>query len=413
MERIELAIGIVLVLWRRLLMALHLAKLRDGWRRGAGIALRGQEATFVLSAFGLSANEKIVKDCLEQLLSDESAYHLAIQADKYEDWVVPQSTTSFTWRCEGWQDGWSRFVRPDTWQGVVHGLAPDKVNQKCLFNFVVRAGVHDVCDVWMRVNHVGIDGVLAQELLSKLEKALGKGEVIFPGFEQFQTVMTPKVVEGRPQAIELQLFLDLRPLVEWRRQQNARLNQNMTLSAALLWWLATHDAFRQLRMGTTVDLAANEGCGRGVGVIVIRPGAFLKQPDGLALYVQQFNQQLEQTRSRQDAGTRTLNAAAALPARFERALLRHALRSNTAFGHLGLTVLRNASVFGAPIADVGHDHGFIALGNVSLPTESGAPVASITVKGEAVVIDNYVLYLHQALYDGPAGAVPPPDSGLV
>jgi hypothetical protein len=62
--------------------------------------------------------------------------------------------------------------------------------------------------------------------------------------------------------------------------------------------------------------------------------------------------------------------------------LRSALKSTRAFGSLGLTILRDATVFGALIAEVGHDHGFIAIGSTLLPTEGGGQVACINVKGD-------------------------------
>ena len=152
-----------------------------------------------------------------------------------------------------------------------------------------------------------------------------------------------------------------------------------------------------------MDLAAVGNMGRGVGVIVERPGDFKFSPDGLTKFVRKFNLQLERTRQRRSDAIKTLNAAAAVPARLERLVLRSALKSNRVFGNLGLTMLRDASVFGAPISDVGHDHGFIAIGSVLLPTENGEQVACITVKGAKGIVDNYPKLLYEALHIGPAG----------
>jgi hypothetical protein len=405
MERIEFIIAIILVLWNRLLIFLAVRKPRDGWRRGAGIALRGEESTFVLAAFGLQANEEVLRARLVRLLDREPVYHTFIQIGEFEDHPVSHSSASFTLRFENGRDGMDRFVRPDSWNGVLYGTEKDNTNSRCLLNFVARTSAIETSDLWMRVNHVGLDGVLAQQLLTKLESELGKVEVLYPSFHQFQAVAVPRIVEGRPSAIEIQLFVDLRPLMEWRRRQSLQLRENMTLSAAVLWWLAMHDSFRALNMGTTVDLAADGNSGRGVGVVVIRPGDFINKPDGLARFVRTFNRQLERTRQRQSDSVKTLNAAAAIPARLERLVLRSALKSTRAFGSLGLTMLRDASVFGAPIAEVGHDHGFIAIGSALLPTEGGEKVACITVKGEKGIIDNYPVQLHEALHEAVANSI--------
>jgi hypothetical protein len=59
-------------------------------------------------------------------------------------------------------------------------------------------------------------------------------------------------------------------------------------------------------------------------------------------------------------------------------------------------------VFGAPIAEVGHEHGFIAIGSTLLPTEGGGQVACINVKGARGIIDNYPIQLYEALHEGPS-----------
>ena len=114
-----------------------------------------------------------------------------------------------------------------------------------------------------------------------------------------------------------------------------------------------------------------------------------------------FNRQLERTRKRTSDAIKTLNAAAAIPARLERLMLRSALKSDREFGGLGVTMVRDACVFGAPISDVGHDHGFIAIGSAALPTESGEPVACISVNGVRGIIEDYPAILHNALHNGP------------
>jgi len=96
------------------------------------------------------------------------------------------------------------------------------------------------------------------------------------------------------------------------------------------------------------------------------------------------------TRRRESDGGKTLDAAAFLAPHRARALLRHALdASGSAFGSLGLTMLKDAKVFGAPIAGSGHAGGFIAIGSVSFRTASGSTVGCVTAKGPAARIAAY------------------------
>ena len=63
-------------------------------------------------------------------------------------------------------------------------------------------------------------------------------------------------------------------------------------------------------------------------------------------YVRDFNRQLALTRQRSSAGCRSLDALALVPPRLATTVLHHGLRSDRAFGSMGLTVLRDAKVFG-------------------------------------------------------------------
>src|SRR4051812_32162093 len=67
--RVMLFAGIGLVLLNRALLRMKLRRRRDGWRRGAGLVLRGEAATFVLSAFGLD----VWSDAVEQRTTDIAA----------------------------------------------------------------------------------------------------------------------------------------------------------------------------------------------------------------------------------------------------------------------------------------------------------------------------------------------------
>jgi hypothetical protein len=309
--------------------------------------------------------------------------------------------------------GPARFVRPDHWRGDADLERPrrGKVGREDadaamvpLLNIVCRIDPTGAADVWVRVNHVGADGVPIQEMLTRLETAWGaRGQVLYPTPRDFAPYSTPRPCAGRADLAEVQTFIDVAPLLAWRAQANADLPEPMTFAAALLWRLAGHPAFAGLHMGTTVEVAATGRLQRGVGVVVVRPAAYFGHHDGLARYVRDFNCQVERTRRRASDRCKTLDAAALAPPRLAGAVLRHGLLQGAgAFGSVGLTVVRDAKVFGAPIGDVGHEDGFIAVGSIALPTEAGGRVGSITVKGPAARIARYPQFLREAI--GGAGA---------
>ncbi|HEY1921288.1 MAG TPA: hypothetical protein VGG44_00870, partial [Tepidisphaeraceae bacterium] len=208
----------------------------------------------------------------------------------------------------------------------------------------------------------------------------------------------PRKCPGRDGIVELQTFADFTPLLDWRKRKNATLSEPMTLSAAILWCLARHESFSGLYMGTTVELPANNMFGRGVGIVVVQPAKFFSRPNGLNEYVRDFNHQVDQTRTRTSSAIKTLDAAALIPAQLETELLRSTLeQGGSAFGSLCLSILRDAKVFGAPLADAGQADGFLALGSIALPTGDGTRVGCVTIKGPAARIASYPMIIEQVI----------------
>jgi len=408
---LQLLAGVSLVWWNRALLRLGLRRPVNGWRRGAGLVLRGDAAKFVLSAFHLdvlSDERPRISQTLDQVqqhfserlakfLQAESEFHCLVRHENDHHRVVPHTGPGYTFAFEPWVDGPARFIRPDSWAGE-HGTSPVPDTSPVL-EFVCRINADQLADLWVRVNHVGADGVPVQDMLSRLEKAWGVGKpIIVPAGEEFEPHTTPRFSPGREGTAEVQTFIEFDRLLAWRKRQNEKLPEPMTFSAAMMWQLARHDVFSSLHLGTTVELPAIEGIGSGVSMVVIRPADYFSRPNGLAAYVKEFNRQLALTRQRQSAGCKTLDAAAFLPPRLEEALLHHALhQGGSAFGSVGLTILKDAKVFGAPLADAGHVNGFIAVGSVSLQSADGKRVGCVVVKGPRERISNYAKVLREAM----------------
>lgn len=377
--------------------------------------LRGDESNFVLSAFGLRAPGAFESGFshadpaarvslalrLAEFFDARPLCRRVIRPGALEDRIVAVERAAFTLAVEPASPGPERFLAPSRWEGEPFGCA--SAVDKPLLRIVCRACQRGGLDLWLRVNHVGADGAPMQEVLTQLESEWGFiEEVRFPDPDPFAPLVVTRPIAGGSAAHEVQFFADFTRLLDWRRAHNARLPEPMTLAAATLWCLARHSALDRLHMGTTVEIAERFGLDRGVGVVVVRPADFFHRPEGLVAYVRAFNRQMERTRLRDATSCRTLDAAARLDPASATALLEHALReSPRAFGQLALTMLKDAKVFGAPLASAGHAFGFIAVGSVALPTADGRRVGCVAVKGPAPLVAAYPAIFRDSIERGP------------
>lgn len=379
--------GVVLAGVESALQALRLRRRLDGWRRSAGLVLRGMESTFVLSAFGLRlpgssthSPEALLLDGLRSFFEAESIPRVRVRRGTTQNCPEAFPSVSFSLGFEQWADDPARFIRPARWDANLRhtDATPEHA---VMVELVARVSPDRCVDLWGRVNHVAIDGAAMQESFTRLEQKWGSDlSVKFPSVEAFGGYQGPRSVEGREDLEERQAFVDFSRLIDWRGKANKLLPEPMTLSAAFLWCLSRHTFFAPIQMGTTVDIPPVAGLGRGVGVISIRPAGFPNTVDGLRQYVARFNQEMRRTRERRSRGCRLLDATAALPARCARALLHRGLLSGKPFGSLAVSMLKDARVFGAAIGEVGHADGFIAIGSVALDAQDGRKVGCVSIK---------------------------------
>lgn len=409
-----------LVLANRALLRAGLRRRVDGWRRATGLLLREEASMFVLSVFGLDVWSDVKGQSARTLaetqahtaerllgfLKGEVGCHVIVRRGELEDRAEAADGPSFTLAFQPPLEGPARFVSPNDWNGERVGGQASPADASALMNIVCRVTNDGQVDVWMRVNHAGADGVPMQEILSRLEAAWGAwggnggegSEVRYPSPEAFEPYAVPRPLPGRPDLCEVQGFVDFTPLLKWRKRENTRLAGPMTLSAAMLWSLARHRSFSDLSVGTTVEVGATKELGRGVGVVVVRPTDYFDRKDGLVQYVADFNRLMELTRRRASGACKTLDAAALMPAKYARALLSHALENSPqAFGSLGLTMLKDARVFGAPIAEAGHRNGFVAVGSVALVSDGETKVGCVTIKGPTTIVALYPMMIREAV----------------
>ncbi|MBC8107317.1 MAG: hypothetical protein H7Z14_12060 [Anaerolineae bacterium] len=408
--KLSVLAGVSLVMLNRALTRLSPRRRKDGWRRGAGLVLRDLPATFVLSAFALdvwsdepanrtkalSTTQAHLRERLAKSLVGSRECHVRVRRTESEDVAELGDGANYSLAFEPWIDSYERFVRPEEW-----GERDHDDSSRDLLNIVARIAPNGCADLWFRINHVGTDGVPTQEMISRLESEWGTATpVLFPTPEQFAPHVRPRSCRSasRTDLCEMQAFTDFTPLRAWRKKVNATLPESITVSAALMWCLSAHSELSQVRIGTTVDVPAMGHLPRCVGVVVMRPSGYRSGPNGLSGYVREFNRQIELTRTRRSSGAKTLDACAHLPPKLASTLLRYALEVDTrAFGTMGLTILKDAKVFGAPLGDTGHQDGFIAVGSINLPTSDSRKVGCVHIKGSAARIGDYAQVIQQAI----------------
>jgi hypothetical protein len=249
-------------------------------------------------------------------------------------------------------------------------------------------------DVWMSAHHVGLDGVALQEVVTGLERAWGRREpVLFPAPDGDRPFMDarPCSVAGERSVEEMLAFVDFSPVLALRERLNARhaaaVGAPMTFGTVLAWLFSLEPEFAGLRIASTVDVRSSGGYERDVDVVPLKPADFAGGGDpwnGIVPFATEFNRLIALSRTRTSPLRRNMQTAGLLPAHIHsEALYSNPAALDDTFGSLCITIIRDASVFVAPMTDLGLGHGFFAIGSTSLPSAGGGRVTAVSIKGEA------------------------------
>lgn len=263
-------------------------------------------------------------------------------------------------------------------------------------------------DVWASAHHVGLDGVPLQDMLNRLECAWGTVEcVAFPPPAAGTPFVGPHPchVPGEREVDQLVTFVDLAPVLALRRALNARraaeVGGEVTLGTLLAWLLTQEPEFAGVRVASTVDVAAGGGYERDVDVVSLRPADFMTGDPpwgGFVEFAREFNRLIAAARTRTSPVRAGMQTAGLIPAWAHAAVVRSNPASlDDAFGHLCVTIVRDARVFIAPMTDLGLGHGFFAIGNANLPSGNGVRVTAVSVKGDAGRIGGYPAILQRVI----------------
>jgi hypothetical protein len=255
----------------------------------------------------------------------------------------------------------------------------------------------------MSAHHVGLDGVPLQELVTGLEQAWGRSEPVqFPAPDRDRPFMDARScsVPGERKVEEMLTFVDFSPVVALRERLNARhaaaVGAPMTFGTVLAWLFSLEPEFARLRIASTVDVASSGGYERDVDVVPLRPADFAAGGDlwnGIVPFATEFNRLIALSRSRTSPLRRNMQTAGLLPPHVHsEALYSNPAALDDTFGSLCITIIRDASVFVAPMTDLGLGHGFFAIGSTGLPSPDGGRVTAVSIKGEAgSVTRNYAV----------------------
>jgi hypothetical protein len=276
-------------------------------------------------------------------------------------------------------------------------------------SWVARTGTaSDTVDLWVSAHHVGLDGVPLQELLDRLERAWGAGEVVsYPPPAPGRAFIDPHPchVPGEREVDQLVTFVDLSPVFALREDLNARyvgaIGGPVTFGTLIAWLLSQEAEFAGVRIASTVDVAASSGYDRDVDVVSMRAADFATGEGpwgGFVEYAREFNRLIAAARARTSPVRVGMQTAGLIPAWAHAAVVRANPASlDDTFGTLCVTIVRQARVFIAPMTDLGLIHGFFAIGSATLPSGTGAPVTSVSVKGEAGRIAHYTAILQRVI----------------
>jgi len=258
-------------------------------------------------------------------------------------------------------------------------------------------------DVWMSAHHVGLDGVPLQELVTGLERTWGRSEpVVFPAPDRDRPFMDARIcsVPGERAVEEMLTFVDFSPVIALRERLNAKhaaaVGAPITFGTLLAWLFSLEPEFAGIRVASTVDVASSGGYERDVDVVPLRPADFAVDGDpwnGLVPFASEFNRLIALSRSRTSPLRRNMQTAGLLPPHLHsQAVYSNPASLDDTFGSLCITIIRDASVFVAPMTDLGLGHGFFAIGSASLPSAAGGRVTAVSIKGEAgTVARNYAV----------------------
>jgi len=245
-------------------------------------------------------------------------------------------------------------------------------------------------DVWFQASHILIEGSPLAAIAGRLRETCGITEELrIPAAWAEGGLASCSIcsLDASGPVVMCHDFVDTAPLFETRDRLRAAghkaVTGGITLPGLLLWGLGQQEAFKGRKMLLPVHMPATNGTDATLRITFIRPSRFDREPDRLQAFLSfqtELNHLVDECRRDQGVYCQMLDAFSIWPAPLQSATVRLLPAAiEVAAGTTGLTTMPWAQAVIVPMSDV-HVEGYVAVGNLQLPTEDGHTVGSICVK---------------------------------
>ena len=253
-------------------------------------------------------------------------------------------------------------------------------------------------DLWFQFHHVPVDGMPMQEMLEELKKEWGScGPIKYPALSSPAAEM--EMYGFGRNIYRARIYTCFDQFLKIRKKINEKYYSQMggpaTVASMLIWGLSRHKELKGRKFLFPVDtsLLVDYPQDRNISLVIIRPGKFYDPKDplgGFIKYQREFNRHLFATRLGKSETYELLELYALIHPLFYYIASRIMPKAmGELVGTAGLTVLRDAEMFISPMTDV-HFNGFIAIGNMKMPTEDGKHSCAISFCGDKKRVMQYV-----------------------
>ena len=268
-----------------------------------------------------------------------------------------------------------------------------------LLNIVCRfTADYKEANLWFQHHHVPVDGMPMQEMLLELKKEWGEaGPVKYPALDS--NAAKPEVFYFGNKLFRARVYVNFEKFIKLRKYLNTkhyvRMGGPATVSSMIIWGLAQQKYFRERKFLFPVDssLIKDYPQERNISLIFIRPHRFFNEKNplkGFLRYQREFNQRMFATRLGKSESYELLELYAMIHPLF------YSIAKNwmpKAMGELvgtaGITILKDAEMFVSPLTDL-QMNGFIALGNLMMPTEDGKKSGAVSICGSREQVGEYI-----------------------
>ncbi len=264
-------------------------------------------------------------------------------------------------------------------------------------------------DLWLQHNHVSADGMPMQELLEDLKREWGVcGQLLYPATSD--KAAKPEIFYFGNRIFRARVYINFERFIKTRKFFNQRFYHEMggpaTVAGMIIWGLAQHKFFRRRKFVFPIDAAPplDHSRERSISLVIIRPSRYFDASDplrGFLRYQREFNHRLFATQVGKSETYELLELYAMIHPAFYHIGKRFMAKAfGEMLGTAGITILKDAEMFVSPLTDLSIN-GFVALGNMTMPTEDGSTAGAVSICGTREQVKEYIKALYSLVEDYP------------